>query len=145
MIRTTCLAAALCSLATVAFAQNDLVLSVTNIADEDGALYVALYSSEGDWLTDETFRVDAVPMSDNTTLVTFKDVPAGDYAVALFVDQNGNETLDAAFNFVPREPYGFSNDSARRFGAAEWEDAVFAHDGSTQHMHVGEWPEIVIR
>lgn len=147
MIRTT-LIATVCALstlaATAATAESDLVLSVKTLSDETGALYVALYASEAAWLTDETFRVDALPMTGAATTVTFKDVPAGDYAVAVFVDQNGNERLDAAFNFVPQEPYGFSNDSARRFGAAEWDDAVFQHDGAVQTLHVGGWPAVVL-
>ena len=40
---------------------------------------------------------------------TFADLAAGDYAVLVFHDENGNGRLDLNFLGIPREPLGFSN------------------------------------
>jgi uncharacterized protein (DUF2141 family) len=44
---------------------------------------------------------------------TFRGVPAGQIAVAVYQDINGNGRLDRNALGVPTEPYGFSNDVGR--------------------------------
>ncbi len=44
---------------------------------------------------------------------TFRNVPAGPLAVAVYQDANGNGRLDRNALGVPSEPYGFSNDVGR--------------------------------
>jgi uncharacterized protein (DUF2141 family) len=45
--------------------------------------------------------------------VVFPDVPEGSYAVAVFQDTNGNNSLDRDSRGLPQEPYGFSNGAGR--------------------------------
>ncbi|HEX9957306.1 MAG TPA: DUF2141 domain-containing protein [Fibrella sp.] len=42
------------------------------------------------------------------------EVDPGEYALAVFHDVNGNGKIDMRF-FIPREPYGFSNNVRPRF------------------------------
>lgn len=41
--------------------------------------------------------------------VIIRDLPAGEYAVMVYNDENGNGQLDRNFIGIPREPMGFSN------------------------------------
>lgn len=56
---------------------------------------------------------------------TFKDLPYGNYAVAIYHDRNSNERLNRGLFGMPEEGYGFSNDAPASFGPADFDDAVF--------------------
>ena len=60
--------------------------------------------------------------------VSFEDVPDGDYAVMLFHDIDGDETLDRNLLGVPREPWTGSL-IGPVFGAPGWDDVRFEVDG----------------
>jgi len=65
-----------------------------------------------------------------TATCTFRDVPAGRYAVTFGHDENGNRTLDTNIVGLPIEGWGVSNDAPARFGPPEYADAAFDFDGS---------------
>ena len=121
---------------------HDLVVRVTALSPSPGELRVALYASEEAWLTEAVVDAQSMPFDGESGTMVFRDVPAGAYAAAVFIDQNGNQLLDATLNFIPSEPYGFSNDSAAAFGPARWEEARFVHDGRVQDVKVALWPEV---
>lgn len=57
----------------------------------------------------------------------FSDVAPGRYAVQLFVDLNGNGTLDSSPRGIPREPVGFSNNPSLLKGLPGIQAAAFGH------------------
>lgn len=58
-------------------------------------------------------------------LVRFEGLAPGEYALALFHDENSNKKLDT-FLAIPREGFGFSRNPAVRFGAPAFRQASFA-------------------
>lgn len=58
-------------------------------------------------------------------LLRFTAVPAGDYALAIIHDENGNAKLDT-FAGIPREGIGFSRNPKMRFGPPAFTAANFA-------------------
>ncbi|NJN52817.1 MAG: DUF2141 domain-containing protein [Gammaproteobacteria bacterium] len=72
--------------------------------------------------------------------VTFSTdaLPAGEYAIRVMHDVNGNSKLDANFVGMPTEPFGFSNDAAGSFGPPKWDAAKFTLDagGATQRIRL---------
>lgn len=50
----------------------------------------------------------------------FSDLPPGQYAVALFHDENSNAKLDTVLG-IPREGFGFSRNPVVRFGAPRYD------------------------
>jgi uncharacterized protein (DUF2141 family) len=54
----------------------------------------------------------------------FTDLPSGDYAVALFHDENGNRKLDRLAG-IPTEGVGFSNNPRLMFGPPRFTQARF--------------------
>lgn len=55
----------------------------------------------------------------------FNQLPAGQYAVSTFHDENSNAKLDTNFLGIPKERYGFSNNASKPFGPPDFEDAAF--------------------
>lgn len=71
---------------------------------------VALLFDSADAFADLRDPLKKVILSGGGSLPsTLGDLPAGDYAILVFHDENGNGELDKNFIGIPREPLGFSN------------------------------------
>ena len=56
--------------------------------------------------------------------IVFKNLSPGNYAVAMFHDENGNTEFDKNFFGFPLEGFGFSNDAKIFFGPPTFKDAA---------------------
>ena len=66
---------------------------------------------------------------DSTQLNT--EIPDGEYAIAFFIDTNGNKKLDKNFLGIPKEQFGFSNNAMGTLSAPTFEQAKFTVTGNT--------------
>ena len=64
--------------------------------------------------------------------ITFEHVTAGQYAIAVFQDEDRNKKLKTNFIGYPIEPIGFSNDAKIKFGPPSFDEAKV----SVQHEQV---------
>lgn len=71
----------------------------------------------------------AVPAASGVTVVTFDDLPAGDYAMKAMHDVDGDGELNRNPFGMPTEPYAFSNNAVGNMGPAGWDRASFRVDG----------------
>ncbi len=55
------------------------------------------------------------------------EIPPGTYAIGVYIDENENGKLDTNFFGIPKEQYGFSNNT-KAFGIPKFEAAAFAID-----------------
>ena len=99
-------------LALQGFAQvlsaQTLTIEVRGIEKVKGQLYVAFYSSEDTFLKKPLTGL-RVEVTDTVLTIPCQGLPAGEYAFALFQDENGNGRLDTAAFGIPTEKSGFSN------------------------------------
>lgn len=106
--------------------QISLSVEVLGVPSDKGNISVAVYKEVGDFLKfDKVFRVSSVSAKENSTLVVIDDLPSGDYALAVFHDENGNDKLDVNWLGIPKEIVGFSNAKMKRFGPPSFKDCVF--------------------
>lgn len=102
----------------------DIVVSVENIKTDNGKILFGVYS-------ENTFLKAAPKFSAQSEIingvasVTFKDLPAGTYAISCFHDKNGNSQMDFEPTGMPLEPYGVSNNKIDYYGPPQWKDAKF--------------------
>ena len=59
------------------------------------------------------------------------EIPDGEYAIAFFIDANGNKKLDKNFLGIPKEQFGFSNNAMGTLSAPSFEQAKFKVAGNT--------------
>lgn len=110
-----------------------LKLTVDNIQSEEGNIMIALYKSRENFLQEENiYRSAVISAKKPSTHFTFQEIPAGDYAIAIFHDKNADEKLNFNFFFLPKEPYGFSNNFIPRFSKPAFEDTKFSVNGNTK-------------
>jgi uncharacterized protein (DUF2141 family) len=110
---------------------HSLTITVENIS-EAGELHIAIYDSKETFEQDRgekggpaTGIVDGLIQATQAgTFVHVFDIPAGKYAIGVFHDVNGNNSLDTNFFGMPKEQYGFSNNATGSFGPPSFDDAA---------------------
>jgi len=55
-------------------------------------------------------------------IYTFKDLPDGEYAVAIFHDKNSDKICNTNFLGIPKEGYGFSKNFKPRLSSPSFND-----------------------
>lgn len=89
-----------------------------------GQLYVAFYSSEDTFLKKPLTGL-RVEVTDTVLTIPCQGLPAGEYAFALFQDENGNGRLDTAAFGIPTEKSGFSNNAEGIMGPPSYDKCLF--------------------
>jgi uncharacterized protein (DUF2141 family) len=88
-----------------------LTIAVKNLRNSKGVLQVALYNKDKTIPDDDFekyFKMEKGEINHNASSITFKNLPAGKYAVNILHDENSNGKMDKGFIF-PIEGVGFSN------------------------------------
>jgi len=106
----------------LAQARANLSVTVQGVIPPGGILRMGLYDRAGYSKNNGTAFAD-VPAIVGVTVVTFKDIAPGEYAVMAHQDLNSNDETDSNFLGIPTEPYGFSRD-AKPFLSKPGFDAV---------------------
>ena len=120
--------------------EGSLNITITNIENGSGTLYVAILNSDKNWLKSDT---DALPFRDVAQPITNTDdlvinvggLPPGEYAVSVFQDIDGNTELDTNFIGYPKEPFGFSAPMGK-FGPPDFSEAAITISGGTSSVEV---------
>ena len=105
---------------------SDLTVKIVGISKPTGTLSALLLDSAESW--DGKGKPaggarQAISSKDPVQL-SFKNLPAGTYAIRLMHDENDNGKLDTNFVGMPTEGYGYSN-NPRLMRAAKFEEAAF--------------------
>jgi len=100
----------------------ELSVNVKDISRMQGHLMVALYKGKEAYDSGKASKAQRIKVNKENHLVTFKDIPDGEYAVKLYHDDNDNNKMDSNMFGIPKEGYGFSNNGGR-FGAPDYSEA----------------------
>jgi len=100
---------------------------VTKVAGGKGKVNVAVCDRER-FLKQCAYSA-SVPAVAGETVVSFKDIPPGTWAVLAYQDENENNELDRNFIGIPSENYGFSRNARGKFGPPGFEDASIEVQG----------------
>ncbi|MBT8186101.1 MAG: DUF2141 domain-containing protein [Croceitalea sp.] len=113
-------------------AQHHIVVNVQKVPSSSGKVSVAVYNDHNGFLKFEHVYTSAsVAAAEGTTEVIVKNVPEGEYAIAVFYDENGNDLLDTNWLGIPKEKVAFSNAKMKTFGPPNFKECAFKHKGST--------------
>ena len=104
-------------------AQNKTItVTVVNVTSDSGKIGFALHNKTS--FLKMGIQSENAKIIDGKSTVTFKDVPAGEYAIVCFHDKNNNDKMDFAANGMPLEDYGSSNNDMT-LGPPNFEKAKF--------------------
>ncbi len=113
-------------LPVVGIAQNSLSVEVHGVKNSDGKINVAVYNNSDDFLKfDQVYKSDSAKANEGITHLQIDNLPKGEYALAIFHDENGNDELDTNWLGIPKEDIGFSNAKMKTFGPPSFKDCLF--------------------
>ncbi len=103
----------------------ELNVTVSGLRSNLGEVHVALYDDADRFPEDGKYLISsAISATAGEVTVAFKDLAAGNYALAVYHDENGNNEFDQGIFGVPLEGYGFSNNASVFFGPPDFEEAA---------------------
>ena len=101
-------------------------VEIYNLKSDKGHVNSGLWNKKTFWMkNNKVFQGRIVKISNKKTYVRFKNLPCGEYAIAVYHDENSNKKLDTNFLGIPREGVGFSNNAKMTTGPAKYDKAKF--------------------
>lgn len=111
-----------------------LEVKVAGIKQMGKTVHLAIYSQRDQFPSEiKAFMRTSFISTDKNGVAGF-EIPYGEYAVAVFVDENGNGKLDKNIFGFPKEQFGFSNDFRPKTSAPKFENCSFVF--SEHHRQV---------
>ncbi len=119
-------------------AQNSLTVNIENIPSAKGNVEIGLFNSEKGFLKEGSqFIKKKVKVIGNSLKYTFQNLPKGNYAVAVFHDENLNNKCDTNFIGMPTEGFGFSNNFRPKLSAPKFNQTkVFVENNKNIHINL---------
>jgi len=112
---------------------NTLTITIENVNSSEGIISAALYNDADEFPGGEAYMGESKSLqSSGSVEIIFKNVPDGDYAIALVHDANENEDMDVNENGMPTEGFGFSNGAMGEMGPPDFDQAAFTVDGDLE-------------
>ena len=120
-------------------AAADLEVIVDVKAPPEGKVMIAVYDSAANFRKTELVA-QSQPATAGPLRFRFPDLKPGDYAVAMYLDRNGNGKLDTNLVGMPTEPYAFSREPKGRFAPPSWDDVKITvpETGSNLTIRLGD-------
>lgn len=112
-------------------ASNTLILTVEGVRSDTGQLRAQLLARKAPDTAAETVGYAVEAARTGKVTMTFRNLPAGDYAVQLFHDENDNGKVEMNLAGIPTEGFGFSNISQVQGGIPPFERMKVAVAGTT--------------
>ncbi|WP_461054500.1 DUF2141 domain-containing protein [Spirosoma arcticum] len=112
-----------------------LTVDIQNLRVSKGAVYVALFRSVKDFPEGKPADSKKVNAGSKSVQTLFSVEP-GDYAIAVYHDENGNGKMDKRMFGIPKEPYGFSNNFKPVMSAPKFGDCKFSVGASGKAISI---------
>lgn len=100
----------------------DLAIHVDDVKGTAGVVMIAVFNSAQTFLKTPVAATGA-PAAAAGSAIVIKDLPAGDYAFAVYHDTNGNGKMDRNSFGIPTEDYAFSNNALGTMGPPSFDSA----------------------
>lgn len=118
---------------TTLFAQHHFTVEVNNLVSGKGSVYLGLYNKNKGFLDENaSIAKGKVKSMGNKITYTFKNLPAGEYAVAVYQDVNDNGKCDRNMIGYPTEGFGFSKNYKPRLSAPKFDEVKIAINQATK-------------
>lgn len=130
-MKTLIAAALLLAAPTAAFAQDTGRITFEfATGSSTGTIHAALFDSSESYGGGSPVASAVARVERGVTVITFEDLPPGDYAMRSFHDWDDDGEMDFNPFGMPTEPYAFSNNAVGNMGPASWDRASFRVEGA---------------
>ncbi len=113
-----------------------LDVTVSGVHSSKGEVAITIYKGRKAFLAPhrkfERIRTPAAPTLD----VCFELPDPGEFGIAIYHDEDGNQKFNRTFVGLPNEGYGFSRDAPSSIGLPSYDDAKFTVKKGNNHQHI---------
>lgn len=104
-----------------------LTVEIDGLKNKQGQVCASVFASSEGFPSDRdrSLKKQCTKISGTPLPITFENLKAGSYAVAVFHDQNNDGTLNSNVLGIPSEGFGFSRNPEIRTRAAKFSEAAF--------------------
>ena len=119
-------------------AGTDVTVTVANLRNHDGVVRACMTSDQDRFPRCQGSAQAHSVVSDAgaATVLRFRNVQPGTYAIALLHDENNNGRADRTLGMMPREGFGFSRDARVRMGPPRFRDAAIQISDTASHQTI---------
>jgi len=115
--------------------EYQLTLKVTGIKEIKGELVIGLYNNQKAWLKKgKEFSKKTIKITAKKESIVFDNIPAGNYAISLFHDENMDGKVNRSLIRIPKEGYGFSNNTRVTIKAPGFKKSSFQISGDRDEI-----------
>jgi uncharacterized protein (DUF2141 family) len=116
-----------------AFSQYNLKVKVHGIQNANGQIELSIYNDANVFPeVGKTYKMVRIDSKVSEIIYEFKDLPAGEYAIATYHDENNDNECNTNLLGVPTEAYAFSNDFRPFLSAPDFSDCSFKVSQNTE-------------
>ncbi len=114
--------------------KGDFSIRVDGLKNQEGQVCLSVFAASEGFPGDSKYAMEArcVKATETPTIVNFSNLEAGNYAVAVIHDVNGDNVLNRNALGIPTEGFGFSNNPKILTGPPKFgESSVFVAGSNT--------------
>ena len=111
---------------------SKVVIYLSGMQNTNGKVNVALYNSSSSFNDpNQAYRELFLNCTGGSMTITLDSLVQGEYAFAIFHDENNNQQIDQNFLSIPTEGFAFSNNAMGTFGPPNWTQSKFSVPASS--------------
>ena len=111
---------------------SKVVINLSGMQNTNGKVNVALYNSSSTFNDpNQACRELFLDCTGGSMTITLDSLAQGEYAFAIFHDENNNQEIDQNLLSIPTEGFAFSNNAMGTFGPPNWTQSKFSVPASS--------------
>jgi uncharacterized protein (DUF2141 family) len=117
---------------------SKLAVEIDGLKNKQGQVCVSIFASSQGFPNnrDRIFQTQCTKINETPLLISFDNLKAGNYAVAVIHDQNNDSTLNLNGLGMPIEGFGFSRNPEIRTSAPKFGEAAFLIAGPNTNIQI---------
>jgi uncharacterized protein (DUF2141 family) len=121
-----------------AIANSNLTVEVDGLKSQKGQVCFTLFASNQGFPDNgkRALKGQCVKIKETPQTLTFENLKAGSYAIAVIHDANGDNTLNRNVLGIPTEGFGFSNNPVIRTGPPSFGDSAVFIAGPNTNIQI---------
>ncbi|MEH1797270.1 MAG: DUF2141 domain-containing protein [Nostoc sp.] len=115
-----------------------LTVEIDGLKNKQGQVCASIFASSEGFPSDRNrgLQKQCIKINNTPLPITFENLKAGSYAVAVFHDQNNDRILNTNVFGIPKEGFGFSRNPEIRTGAPKFSEAAFLVAGPETNIQI---------
>ncbi|MEH2292417.1 DUF2141 domain-containing protein [Nostoc sp.] len=117
---------------------GQLTIEIHGLKNKEGQVCASIFASSEGFPSDRdrVLQKQCSKITDTPLIISFQNLKAGIYAVAVFHDQNNDYTLNSNIFGTPKEGFGFSSNPEIRTRAPKFSEAAFLVAGPDTNIQI---------